>query len=87
MPIKKWSLRKLILLWIIAIGQVWILVDILTRPFPVRPESKAYLVVVTTVMMIAESAVVMSVAMLVFTWKWLHARRHTDRYEKVRPRP
>ena len=78
MPVKNWPVHKLTLLWILTIAQVWIVIHILTRLFPVRSESKGYLVVVTTVMMIAESALVMSIGMVVITWKWLHAKRHTN---------
>jgi hypothetical protein len=74
MQVKNWRFRKLILFWMIALVQVCIVLSILTKPFPIKPESNGFFVIVTTVMMIAESALITSVAMLVITWKWLHAR-------------
>ena len=74
MRIKNRPYRKLIRFWIVEIVQVWIVLSILTKPFPIRPESNGYFVIVTTVMMLTESALVTSVAMFIITWKWLHAR-------------
>src|SRR5262249_27931042 len=75
MQVKNWPFRKLVLFWIVAIAQVWILLTILAKPFPIRPESNGYFAIVTTVVMLAESALVTSVAMFVITWKWLHGRK------------
>jgi hypothetical protein len=78
MQVKNWTLRKLILFWIVAIAQLWIVISIRRKPFPLKPESNAYFVIVCTVLMLGESALITSVAMLVATWKWLHARKKAE---------
>jgi hypothetical protein len=75
MRIENWSFRKLILFWVVAIAQVAIVLAILFKPFPIKPESYGFFVIVTTALMIAESALVTSIAMLVVSWKWLRARQ------------
>jgi hypothetical protein len=75
MQVKNWTLRKLILFWIVAVAQVWIVISILTKPFPLKPESNGYWVIVCTVLMLGEFGLITSVAMLAVTWKWLQARK------------
>ena len=75
MQVKSWPFQKLILFWIVAMAQVWIVLSLLTKPFPIQPESRGYFVMVTTVLMIAESALVTSAATFGVTWKWLHAKK------------
>jgi hypothetical protein len=75
MHVKNWTLRKLILFWIVAVAQVWIVISILTKPFPLKPEANGYWVIVCTVLMLGEFALIISVAMLAVTWKWLQARK------------
>lgn len=75
MRVENWPFRKLTLFWVAAIAQVGIVLTLLTKPFPIQPESKGFFVIVTTVMMITESALITTVAMFVVTWKWFHVRK------------
>jgi hypothetical protein len=85
MRIENWSFRKLILFWVVAIAQVAIVLAILFKPFPIKPESYGFFVIVTTALMIAESALVTSIAMLVVSWKWLRTRqRDRSLFERCR---
>jgi hypothetical protein len=87
MQVKNWRLRKLILFWIVAVAQVWIVISILTKPFPLKPESNGYWVIFFTVLMLGEFALSTSVAMLAVTWKWLHARKKGKRSALVDVKP
>ena len=68
--IKYWRWRRLASLWLIAVFQIWIAYYLVTHPLPVNPTSPDSCLVITTIMMIVESAIVGTLALIVVSWKW-----------------
>jgi hypothetical protein len=66
--IKHWRWRRLAALWLVAAFQVWIAYRLVTQPFPVEPSTSDYCLVITTIMMIVESAIVGTLALIVVSW-------------------
>jgi hypothetical protein len=68
--IKYWRWNTLAALWLIAVFQTWIAFHLVTLPLPVKETSSDYYLVITTIMMIVESAIVATLALIVVSWKW-----------------
>ena len=72
--IKYWRWRRLAALWLVAVFQIWIAYRLVTQPLPVKPSSSDYCLVIVTIMMIVESAIVGTVALIVVSWKWFKSK-------------